>query len=112
MKEIDPEYLRRLEKRINELKNEKTIKKIVCSQDNSEYLIVCYQANELNNPDGRMKWNGWEVVGKIYSMHLYKDFDRAKLKGIGFPIKSYIDTDKNEANKHYLEIIERVKKEL
>ena len=63
--------------------------------------------HELDNPEGRYKWKGWEIVGENYFVEYYTE-ENIDIND-RFPIKSAAEkrmffTDKNEANECFKQL--------
>ena len=72
------------------------------------YWIHTESQNTINNPNGRWKWNGWEITGKEYFVEYYTEEnikeENGSIKVTGCAEKRQYFTDKNEANAYFLEI--------
>ena len=88
-------YMRRLEKHVRELSNPIT-KKFTFGLGTIETI----EANLMDNPNGKNKWNGWIAVGKRYTINVYKD---------GVIVNNGFFDDKNTANKWFLQMKELCK---
>ena len=87
------EYRKRLEERVRKLSNPVTKKYNVGGA-----TIEATRMNQMHNPNGELKWNGWEVKGEIYIITVYKD---------GAVVESGQFDNKEQANGYYKEAKQR-----
>lgn len=68
-------------------------------------VILAKSWNELENPNGDWKWNGWKVVGKTYQVAAFSEDDVEAVDG-GYVVKGLALTnqlfdDRDEANAYF-----------
>lgn len=72
------------------------------------YWIHAESQNTLNNPNGRYKWNGWEIIGREYWVEYFDENSikesegTFKIRGVAISRKGF--TDKDEANNYFMEL--------
>lgn len=75
-------YRARLDEKVNKLRAEEVKNFIVTNEIGEEFLIQCTQGNNLFNPNGSWKWDGWIVTHRYYRVWLYLpgNYDRDTFK--------------------------------
>lgn len=76
---------------------------------NDDYMILCVCGNEIENPNGSWKWDGWKVTGQYYRVSMYEKenlkITENHILVIGLPISHFATNDKTEANLFYKELV-------